>query len=272
MAATLVRLLLVSLLAATAASAATNSTRTQHHRRPPYNVHLLRHRTGAAGRHIPFINCLSWRLGVETNNIRDWHMVPRLCQGYVGHYMLGRQYHNDCAAVAAAALRYLAGLRHVNKDGKDVWVFDIDETALSNLPYYARADVGFGAKAYNETKFEEWVKEAKAPAMPETLRLYRRVLSMGIKVVFISATKEELRPARVLNLHQSGFRIWESLILRERNETGGAVVEYKTRKRTELVKKGYRIVGNIGDQWSDLVGENVGFRTFKMPDPMYYVA
>ncbi|CAH9066504.1 unnamed protein product [Cuscuta epithymum] len=236
----------------------------------PHNIHPLRPRAGAAGRRIPFVNCLSWRLGVETNNIRDWPSVPRLCEGYVGHYMLGRQYHADCTAVAAAAIRYVAGV-HLVKDGKDIWVFDIDETALSNLPYYARADVGFGVKAYNETEFEAWIKEARAPAMPETLRLYHRVVSMGIKVVFISATKEEFRADRTLNLHIAGFRTWEMLILRGANDTG-SVLEYKSQKRSELVNQGYRIVGNIGDQWSDLLGDNAGFRTFKMPDPMYYIA
>lgn len=47
---------------------------------------------------------------------------------------------------------------------------------------------------------------------------------------------------------------------------------YKSAKRAELVKAGYRIVGNIGDQWSDVLGEFVGWRTFKLPDPMYYIA
>lgn len=50
------------------------------------------------------------------------------------------------------------------------------------------------------------------------------------------------------------------------------MIEYKSEKRTDLVEQGYRIVGNIGDQWSDLLGENVGLRTFKMPDPMYYIS
>lgn len=50
---------------------------------------------------------------------------------------------------------------------------------------------------------------------------------------------------------------------------GITAVQYKSKKRTELVKNGYIIVG---DQWSDLIGENVGNRTFKVPDPMYYVA
>uniref|UniRef100_M1DPV0 Acid phosphatase 1 n=1 Tax=Solanum tuberosum TaxID=4113 RepID=M1DPV0_SOLTU len=49
-----------------------------------------------------------------------------------------------------------------------------------------------------------------------------------------------------------------------------SAVEYKSSKRMEWVKDGYRI-GNIGDQWTDLIGENVGARTFKVPNPMYYV-
>ena len=39
----------------------------------------------------------------------------------------------------------------------------------------------------------------------------------------------------------------------------------------KLVDAGYRIVGNMGDQWSDLTGAPEGDRTFKVPDPMYYV-
>ncbi|XP_019194181.1 PREDICTED: acid phosphatase 1-like [Ipomoea nil] len=244
-----------------------------------YNDHLLRHRTRAAGghrtrggsRHIPYLNCLSWRLGVEANNIRDWARVPRLCEGYIGHYMLGRQYRDDCTAVAASAIRYATAVELVH-DGKDVWVFDIDETALSNLPYYARVEVGFGIRRCNATKFEEWIRDGKAPAMQETLRLYNSVLALGMKPVFISETKEQFRSARISNLRKAGFRAWEMLILRGANDTERPMMDYKSEKRTELVARGYRIVGNVGDQWSDLLGENVGLRTFKMPDPMYYVS
>ena len=51
----------------------------------------------------------------------------------------------------------------------------------------------------------------------------------------------------------------------------GSGVVYKSSKRKELVDAGYRIRGNIGDQWSDLLGGNAGDRTFKFPDPMYYI-
>jgi hypothetical protein len=49
------------------------------------------------------------------------------------------------------------------------------------------------------------------------------------------------------------------------------VVPYKSGERKKLEDARYVIVGNIDDQWSDLVGAPEGERTFKVPDPMYYV-
>lgn len=54
--------------------------------------------------------------------------------------------------------------------------------------------------------------------------------------------------------------------------SGETAVAYKSNERKRLEKKGYRIIGNIGDQWSDLLGTNAGNRTFKLPDPMYYIS
>lgn len=46
---------------------------------------------------------------------------------------------------------------------------------------------------------------------------------------------------------------------------------YKSEMRRKIVEEGYRIWGNVGDQWSDLHGQFVGNRTFKLPNPMYFV-
>ncbi|XP_055830275.1 acid phosphatase 1-like [Solanum dulcamara] len=232
-------------------------------------IHRLRPQTGSAGYTVPQLDCLSWRLAVETNNLQNWKLVPKECTNYVGHYMLGKQYRHDCEYVAKQAIEYAKGLK-LSDDGKDVWVFDIDETTLSNAPYYARSDVAFGAKPYNHTKFNLWVAEGRAPAIPSILGVYKTVLSLGIKPVFITGTRENFRQVRIVNLKNVGYSNWEKLILKVENDTGSAA-QFKSSKRTELVKAGYRIVGNIGDQWSDLIGENVGARTFKVPDPMYYI-
>ncbi|KAL3335286.1 hypothetical protein AABB24_031479 [Solanum stoloniferum] len=233
-------------------------------------IHRLRPQTGSAGYTVPQLDCLSWRLAVETNNLQNWKLVPKECTNYVGHYMLGKQYRRDCEYVAKQAIEYAKALK-LGGDGKDVWVFDIDETTLSNIPYYARSDVAFGAIAYNSTKFNAWVAEGKAPAIPSILGVYKTVLSLGIKPVFITGTRDNFRQARIVNLKKVGYSNWAALILKGENDSGSAV-QFKSSKRTELVKAGYRIVGNIGDQWTDLIGENAGARTFKVPDPMYYIS
>ncbi|KAL6006047.1 hypothetical protein ACLOJK_040092 [Asimina triloba] len=57
----------------------------------------------------------------------------------------------------------------------------------------------------------------------------------------------------------------------ESDDVRTAVV-YKSGKRKQLEGEGYRILGNMGDQWSDILGTNAGQRTFKVPDPMYYIS
>lgn len=47
--------------------------------------------------------------------------------------------------------------------------------------------------------------------------------------------------------------------------------EYKSKHRKRLEEEGYRIKSCLGDQWSDCSGESAGKRTFKLPNPMYYI-
>ncbi|GJY73726.1 acid phosphatase, class B-like protein [Tanacetum coccineum] len=235
---------------------------------PLNQIHLLKPHSGSAGHKHSKLDCLSWRLAVETNNIQKWKQVPEACENYVGHYMLGKQYRKDVDVVAAEAYEYAKGL-NISKDGKDVWVFDIDETTLSNLPYYARDTVAFGAIPYNGTAFNAWVEEAAGPAIPGTLKLYKRLIKLGFKIVFLTGTEAAYAEARTKNMKAIGYTKWEKLIYK--GEGDGSGVVYKSAKRKALEKAGYRIRGNMGDQWSDLLGSNAGDRVFKVPDPMYYI-
>ncbi|KAL8230326.1 hypothetical protein R6Q57_000104 [Mikania cordata] len=233
-------------------------------------IHLLMPHTGSAGHKHSNLNCLSWRLAVETNNLKDWTQVPKSCVDYVGHYMLGKQYRYDCEYIFAEAYEYAKGL-NLTGDGKDVWVLDIDETTLSNVPYYAREDIAFGYYLYNSTSFDEWVVTAAAPAVPGSVKLYKQLIKLGFKIVFLTGTRQPFLEPRIKNLNEVGFTQWEKLILKGESDHESAVV-YKSSKRKELEEAGYRIRGNMGDQWSDLIGTNTGDRTFKLPDPMYYIA
>ncbi|KAK7255482.1 hypothetical protein RIF29_28892 [Crotalaria pallida] len=235
-----------------------------------YQILPLRLKSGSGGQHIQGITCSSWRLAVETHNIINWKTVPQECEGYIGNYILGDQYRGDSKAVNREAYFYVRDL-NLTKDGKNIWVFDIDETSLSNLPYYA--ENGFGSTPYNDTAFNEWVNLGMAPVLPETKKLYKKLLSFGIKIVFLTGRPESQRAITTKNLNDAGYYQWEKLILKDKEQyKGKTAVTYKSTERKKLEQQGYRIIGNIGDQWSDILGYSTGDRTFKLPDPLYYIA
>ncbi|KAJ0075105.1 hypothetical protein Patl1_33952 [Pistacia atlantica] len=214
-------------------------------------------------------SCLSWRFAVEANNIRGWKTVPKECEKYVGHYMLGYQYRKDSKAVTDEAWRYVNSLK-LPRDGRNIWIFDVDETSISHVPFFSKH--GFGTEPINKTLAYEWVNKSKAPALPESLELYRKLLSLGIKVVFLTGRDEEWRKVSATNLKNVGYHTWEQLILRASSYPTNATVEsFKSNEKRKLEEiYGYRIIGNIGDQWADIQGIHRGNRTFKLPNPMYY--
>jgi len=63
---------------------------------------------------------------------------------------------------------------------------------------------------------------------------------------------------------------FDQLVMRDKSELKQLAEVYKTAHRRRLAEAGYRILINIGDQESDLVG---GFaeQTFKIPNAMYYI-
>ncbi|GKE42190.1 acid phosphatase, class B-like protein [Tanacetum coccineum] len=122
----------------------------------------------------------------------------------------------------------------------------------------------FGAIPYKGTAFNDWVEEAAGPAIPRTLKLYKRLIKLGFKIVFVTGTEAAYAEARTKNMKAIGYTKWEG-------ERDGSGVVYKSAKRKALEEAGYRIRGNMGDQWSDLLGSNAGDRVFKVPDPMYYI-
>ncbi|XP_027906558.1 stem 28 kDa glycoprotein-like [Vigna unguiculata] len=233
-----------------------------------FQIFPLRMKTGHGGRYIPEVSCQSWRVGVEAHNVIEWKTVPLDCEGYVGNYMLGDQYRSDSKTVCGEAYSYANTL---NITAKDIWVFDVDETTLSNLPYYAHH--GFGVEPYNSTLFNKWVDLGEAPALPESLKLYKKLLSLGIKIVFLTGRPLEQKAITVTNLKIAGYHKWEKLIVKDTSiYHGKTAVTYKSSERKKLEEQGYNIIGNIGDQWSDILGTNTGDRTFKLPDPMYYIS
>ncbi|ERN00189.1 acid phosphatase 1 [Amborella trichopoda] len=212
--------------------------------------------------------CESWRFAVETNNLQSWKVVPIECGGFVKKYMSERGYRSDLEMVAEVAGAFARNVE-LGQDGMDAWIFDIDETLLSNLVYYE--ENGFGLELFNGNKFDEWVDLAEAPAISPFLKLYEEVLEMGFKVFLLTGRSESQRSTTIHNLQNSGFQNWDRLIMRGAADQGKSAVFYKSEKRMEMEKEGFRILGNSGDQWSDLLGSSMAIRSFKLPNPMYYI-
>lgn len=183
--------------------------------------------------------------------------------------MTGDRYLSDSEVVADDSLAY-AKTVNMSGDGKDAWVFDIDETLLSNVPYYAAH--GFGSETFDETSFDEWVDLAEAPALPASLKLYNGLQELGFTIFLLTGRSEFQRNVTVKNLNYAQYTNWEKLILRGDSDTGKLATKYKSEKRNELEADGYRIHGCSGDQWSDLLGFAVAKRSFKLPNSMYYIA
>lgn len=66
----------------------------------------------------------------------------------------------------------------------------------------------------NMTNLEAWMKEGKAPAIDQMLKLFNEIRDRGIKIFLVSSRKENLRSPTVDNLIDVGYHGWKNLILR----------------------------------------------------------
>ncbi|XP_072976022.1 acid phosphatase 1 isoform X1 [Typha angustifolia] len=213
--------------------------------------------------------CLSWRLAVEANNAKGWRTVPPQCVFYVESYMFGGQYSRDLDTAMEQVGLYLNGVS-VGGDGMDAWVLDVDDTCLSNLFYYQGKQ--FGGVPFDPVAFKSWASEGICPAIPAVLGMYKRLIQLGYKVFLLTGRDEvSLGSVTTSNLKFQGFDGYERLIMRTAPYKGLSATLFKSAIRKQLVAEGYRLRGNIGDQWSDLQGDYVGDRIFKLPNPMYFV-
>lgn len=124
---------------------------------------------------------------------------------------------------------------------------------------------------FDHQKFDRWVERGEARAIPSSLELYNEVRELGFKTFLLTGRSEGHQGVTVENLKKQGFHDWDKLILRAACDREKAATVYKSEKRKEMEEEGYRILGNSGDQWSDLLGSPMSVRSFKLPNPMYYI-
>ncbi|GAB4841042.1 hypothetical protein Ancab_021788 [Ancistrocladus abbreviatus] len=96
--------------------------------------------------------CESWRMNVELNNIRDFKVVPQECADFIGKYMTSTQYKADSRRAVEECKLYIRTCCAFKDDGKDAWIFDIDDTLISTLPYFKKHNFGGLEDEYKEVK------------------------------------------------------------------------------------------------------------------------
>ena len=116
------------------------------------------------------------------------------------------------------------------------------------------------------------------PAVPGMLALEAKAEAKGYTVFFLTGRPETQRAPTEANLTDAGFdcRRRQRLPEGQRQPLAGQLhadlhpMQYKSLTRQHIESLGFDIVANLGDQFSDLDG---GFadRTFKIPNPMYFL-
>lgn len=176
-------------------------------------------------------------------------------------YVDSGAYAQHIAGVALEANKYL--LRRVKKlPPKPAIVLDVDETALTNLPQIVAQDFG-----YVQTEWDAWVARAQARAILPVQTVYETAVRHGVAVIFLTGRKGAERAATERNLRDVGYDTWDQLIFRPDDITLSTGT-FKKRTRQQLIKDGYTIIANIGDQDSDFV-DGFSERDFKLPNPFY---
>jgi len=146
---------------------------------------------------------------------------------------------------------------------KPAIVFDVDETTLSNYTAIVADNFTFGTNSQNEAQNE--VGTAIVPSRD----LFELAQRKGIATFFITGRRENTRMHTAHNLEREGYTDYTELVLKPDGFTG-TTVAYKAGARDRIEDQGYRIVANVGDQYSDLAGGHSRV-AFKLPNPFYFL-
>ncbi|CAH8272141.1 unnamed protein product [Arabidopsis lyrata] len=135
-------------------------------------------------------------LTISYPDCRSWHLVSLRLQNGVQR---------------KEAYYYVKGLALKN-DTYNVWIFDLDETLLSNVPFYAK--YGYRTEKHNPETFKKWLVVGEAPGLPETLHLYQNIPEIGIRPVLLTERFQDLEEITLKNLKAAGFTYWRHVIFK----------------------------------------------------------
>ncbi|MBY0359070.1 MAG: HAD family acid phosphatase [Candidatus Obscuribacterales bacterium] len=141
-------------------------------------------------------------------------------------------------------------------------VSDLDETLLDNRRFFEKHP------EFHWKDFDVWVNDAKAPSLKKTADLLAWARKKGFAIFFITGRMELLRSGTIANLVNNGIA-YDGLYMRTDGDKSPAE-KVKAAYRKKIEDLGFKIIVNIGDQYSDLAG---GFSEDceKLPNKIYFI-
>jgi predicted secreted acid phosphatase len=158
-------------------------------------------------------------------------------------------------------------------------VFDADDTTLWT---YDMEDAAMHFNFDPELQ-DEWVQDARFPAVPGMKRVVRAAKTHGCQVFGLTGRSKDQKKATLRNLREfydnafvakRFFTKWadghQPAYITCEVEDDCTRVEFKSQTRAHIEKKfDVKIIGNFGDQYSDLLGGHG--KPVKLPNPTYYL-
>jgi hypothetical protein len=219
---------------------------------------------------LPYLgSSTSYNAGDWENTLRAYHdtgtYLNQVAQvDNVADRQITRFGHSSAhrAAVARTA-RHHRHHGHDNRHKKQAIVLDVDETTLSNYTAIEADNFTFGPNSQAEAQNQV------GTAIPPSLALFNLAKQNNIAIFLITGRRENVRTPTEQNLAREGYTGYKQLFLKPQTSTA-TTVDYKSGARQEIENQGYRIVANVGDQYSDLAGGHADV-VFKLPNPFYFL-
>jgi hypothetical protein len=223
--------------------------------------------------------------GARTGPTGDWTAPLNLASNYA----------DEAEQVATVASKWL----HAQADhsGKQAIVLDVDDTTLTTWNYELYSNWDF-----NPATNGQFVTDQLFPATPGMVDLVNQAAADGYAVFFLTGRPQAQEAATLGNLTDDNVGVDAGYPDPTDATTGVdglftkpavgsypayldkpefcaaaiavnascATIAYKSGTRAYIESQGFTIMGNFGDQFSDLEG-GFAVKTFKMPNPNYFL-
>ena len=239
-------------------------------------------------------------IDVLRQQIKNYYGDPLAVTGPNGTYTspLNQEsnYANEARSVASQGTNWLAAR---SKVPNGAIVLDVDDTTLATWNYEIYSNWDF-----NPTTNGNFVTGQLFPAVPGMVDMASAAQAEGYAIIFITGRPAAQEPDTLGNLttdatgvnagypqpttlndgedglftkppianNYAAYPDYLKAACADEIAAGKActTIHYKSATRAHIESLGYEIVGNFGDQFSDLIGGSAD-KTFKMPNPNYFL-